>query len=77
MLRRGFMQPEEPMTQPWTRLKELAKDGDRGGVEELLSELPAGETARAFANLERDAQRDTLTLVAPGAGADVLVPCIN
>ena len=66
------MGPEEPMAQPWTHLEELAADGDRRGVEELLSELPAGETARAFANLPRDAQRTALSLLAPGAGADVL-----
>jgi magnesium transporter len=72
MLRRGFVRSEETLAQPWTRLEELARDGDRRGVEDLLSDLPAGETARAFANPQRDAQRNTLTLLAPGAGADVL-----
>jgi magnesium transporter len=66
------VQPEEPMAQPWTRLEELAADGDRRGAEELLLELPPGETARAFANLQRDAQRSTLALLAPGASANVL-----
>lgn len=66
------MQPEEPMAQPWTRLEELAAGGDRRGLEELLSELPSGETARAFANLPRDAQRSSLALLAPTTGAGVL-----
>jgi magnesium transporter len=60
------------MAQPWTHLEELTAEGDGRGVEELLSELPAGETARAFANLPRDAQRNALSLLAPQAGADVL-----
>ena len=57
---------------PWEALRECIADGDRGGVDAVLAELPPEETVRVLFRLSSEDQQRLLALMPPDEAADLL-----
>jgi len=59
-------------TRPWQDLGEMAERGDARRLEEYLTELSTGESARAMARLSAEERGKVLTTLAPSDAAELV-----
>jgi magnesium transporter len=63
---------EQRTSEPWIEIAELTEGEHAEHLDALIDELSAGDTARAFANLDEDLRRRTLETLPPERAGQVI-----